>query len=360
MRVLLAGAEWHGDILGACERALHAGGMEVGVVATNDASDRVQRLRAAGDTLRRLPLVGTSCWTRLDRHARARLNRDVHTVMRHAFETWRPDVLLALVDGVYPVFPDLLDGFPRVHKIAWMMDDPFYHSSTVSFDLHAFDILYTVEDSLVTPLEQATSRPVACVPLAADADTYRVLAPAEREAERHALVFVGKSYRDMPAGVPRQEVLRHIADLDLAIWGDAAWRTWKTNDVDLGRCYKGGPVPPDKTNKIYNSADAVVNIHHPQIRCGTSLRTFSICAAGAFQLVDWRPGVDDMLEPGKEIVTFRCGVELAENARRYLRDAPARQRIAAAGERRVRAEHTYAHRLKRIMRDVDARFARSG
>jgi spore maturation protein CgeB len=244
--------------------------------------------------------------------------------------------------------PGLLAEFPRLHKIGWLMDDPFYHVARVGFDLEAFDVLYTVEESLVAPLRLATGKPVACVPLAADHETYQPLAPASG-GERYDLVFVGKSYHDRPAGLSRRNVLHSVSGCGLSIWGDPGWQK-----VGLGACYRGGPVWPEQTNAIYNRASAVINIHHPQLRYGTSLRTFSICAAGAFQLVDALPGLSGFLEPAREVVTYTQGEDLAEQVRRYSTDTAARQRVAAAGCARVRAEHTYVNRMKRIVSDFDA------
>ena len=95
-----------------------------------------------------------------------------------------------------------------------------------------------------------------------------------------------------------------------------------------------------------------MNIHHPQFRVGTSLRTFAIGAAGAFQLVDWRPGLERFFVPDEEIVTYQTADELRAKASYYLANESARQRIARAGHERVLREHTYAHRIAQILFDV--------
>jgi len=153
--------------------------------------------------------------------------------------------------------------------------------------------------------------------------------------------------------VVRKNLLARVADLGLSIWGDPSWRDVTAHGVEFGRHYRGGPVWADETNQIYNRSKVVVNILHPQIRHGTSLRTFAIGAAGAFQLVEWRPGLEDLLEPGREVIAFRCADELEEHARYYIKDAGARDEVAAAGYRRVIHEHTYTHRLSRILAAID-------
>jgi spore maturation protein CgeB len=256
--------------------------------------------------------------------------------------------MLALIDGRYPVLSDLLSDWPDVMKIGWMMDDPFWSLSGQVRDLHIFDRLYTVEGSLVAPLRLATGRDVRCVPLGADPTVFR---PLPLTGGQSGVVFVGKSYSDTSEGTARSLVLSQVASQDLAIWGDDGWRTSSANGVELSSFFRGGPVPPATTNAIYNAAAIVLNIHHSQIRMGTSLRSFAICASGAFQLVDWRPGLSDFLEPDVEVVTYRSGQELAELVARFLVESVARTRIAAAGRLRVLAQHTYLHRLSSILKE---------
>jgi spore maturation protein CgeB len=96
----------------------------------------------------------------------------------------------------------------------------------------------------------------------------------------------------------------------------------------------------------------VINIHHPQFRLGTSLRTFAIAAGGAFQLVDMRPGVERFFVPGEEIATYSTAEELREKALFYLANETARARIARAGRERVCREHTYTNRLAEMLIDA--------
>ena len=351
-RVLLTGANWVGDVLGACKRALEHLGGHVQVVVTNDISARVTQLNVLEKRARAIPLIGRRWARHIQGHVNADRITDTRRRISEMIRNHKPDILLALVDGLYPVMPDLMNDSPNIIKIAWMMDDPFYYHSAALFDLHAFDVLYTVEDSLVAPLRQATGRPVSCIPLAADTTTYHKLRDPTSGDGCHDLVFVGKSYRASAPGEVRKRLLSGVIDYGLSIWGDQGWKNWTVDGADLGQCYRGGPTQPEETNRIYNHAKVVINILHPQIRSGTSLRTFSICAAGAFQLVEWREGLYTMLEPGREIVAYRCGDELKEQAEHYLLDERARRRIAAAGYSRVAAEHTYVHRLCRIVTDA--------
>ena len=79
------------------------------------------------------------------------------------------------------------------------------------------------------------------------------------------------------------------------------------------------------------------------------VRTFEACGAGAFQMVDRRPGLSQLFEPGRELVTFGDVTDLREKLDYYLERPAERHTIAKAGEKRARQEHTYAHRLNLLL-----------
>jgi hypothetical protein len=349
-RVLVAGAEWCGDVLRGTARALASLGVDVALLPTNvrdhptlfldRLSRRFGRLPIAGRRLSRLA-AGAS----VDRHAQW-----LRGALEELLASWKPHAFLALVDGAYPIHSDLLAAHPAIHKAAWMLDDPFMFVGPWSEGLEEFDALYTVEESARAGLRMTTTRPVRTLPLGADPSVYQPIPGTEK---RYRLAFVGKSYDLSPAGAARAALLNRVRHLDLVIWGDAGWsNSLRGGTLDLSNCYRGGPIRSSETNRVYNQSHIALNINHPQIRHGTSLRTFSICSAGAFQLVDWRPGLDDLFEPNLEIVSYQCQDELIELANRYLADESTRERIATAGRLRTTAHHTYQHRLKEILHDA--------
>lgn len=348
VRVLVAGAYWPGDVLAGVISALTRIGVEVSTLVTNPRPTDAALLERLTALTRRWPYLGVRIQAASSLMLRKERLRIVQDRLGRQLRDWKPHLFLALIDGRYPILPEIVANHDEMTKIGWLLDDPFWADSDQVSSLRVFDALWTVEESLVAPLGVATGRPVRCVPLGVDPDVYHRLDRGSRESHRQ-LVFVGKSYRNNSDGVSRAVALSSIAGKGLEVWGDPGWTKWKVGHVDFGAHYRGGPVPSSAVNEIYNSAQIVLNIHHSQIRIGTSLRAFAICAAGAFQAADWRPGLDALLEPDREIVTFRCGDELAEKVDRYLKDDVGRQRIAVAGERRALCEHTYERRLRPLI-----------
>ena len=62
-------------------------------------------------------------------------------------------------------------------------------------------------------------------------------------------------------------------------------------------------------------------------------------------MVDWRPGLYQLFEDGKELITYRSMADLKEKIDYWLPREAERRIIAEAGIRRAHEEHTYALRL---------------
>jgi len=350
-RVLLIGPQWFGDLLAFCERGLIDLGADVRVIATNDAR-WVQYPSRMHRALAVTPIVGPDIdrrlYTRHLKRQRAAFNRRV----RETVTEWQPDLLLAILCWEEVISREFLDSLPSMIKVGWLMDDPF--QSSLQKVLASFDSLYVVDESWIAPIQLLTGRGAAMLPCGGDLQSYHPLGwdqvPA---AARCEVAFVGTSYSAKPEGLVRRTLLRQIADLGLSIYGDKGWAACSSRDDPLPGCYRGGELTSEQANLVYNAASIALNIHHSQFRAGTSLRTFAICAAGAFQLVDWRPGLDRYFIPDKEVVVYRSPGELREKALYYLANETARRRIARAGYRRVEREHTYGHRIRNILQDMD-------
>lgn len=90
-----------------------------------------------------------------------------------------------------------------------------------------------------------------------------------------------------------------------------------------------------------------LNAHGPA-QFASNMRLFETTGVGTCLLTDWKPNLGELFALDSEIVAYRSPQEAVERAR-YLLDHPTeRQAIAAAGQRRTLAEHTYAHRTAQL------------
>lgn len=144
----------------------------------------------------------------------------------------------------------------------------------------------------------------------------------------------------------RLEVLEALASdtFDLAIWSPNE-DVIVQND-NLRRFYRG-KASGEKMYKIYNASKILLNIHGPTMQHGGNLRTFEVTGCGAFQLIDHYNS--DWFEDGKEIVSFADITDLKDKIKYYLQNEDERRRIACQGQQRAYRDHTYKHRMSKIL-----------
>lgn len=132
--------------------------------------------------------------------------------------------------------------------------------------------------------------------------------------------------------------------LDIRIWGNPASR-WM-NVSAIRQYLKNEYVIEKQKSFAFGLARIVLNNLHPCEVEGINCRAFEIPAMGGFQLINWREGLADLLEPGEEVVAFHDMADLKDKIRFYLGNESERNRIRQNGLRRAHAQHTYTRRLE--------------
>ena len=92
-----------------------------------------------------------------------------------------------------------------------------------------------------------------------------------------------------------------------------------------------------------------LNIHARVVREGTNMRTFECAACDIAQLVEYRPGIEDLFIPDEEICLFQTPEELSFGLAKLLADEKFRNSLGRKARDRVLAEHTYSHRLNTVL-----------
>jgi hypothetical protein len=83
-------------------------------------------------------------------------------------------------------------------------------------------------------------------------------------------------------------------------------------------------------------------------------RTFETLGCQTFLLTNYTPGLDDLFDIGKEIVTYGSGEDLCHKIKHYLENPGEREAIAEAGFRRVKRDHTYLARAHQLVELLNA------
>ena len=101
----------------------------------------------------------------------------------------------------------------------------------------------------------------------------------------------------------RVAFLKHLTDFDVKLWGNPA-PLWMPAGP-AAEMYQGRPVHNHDKVRAFRSAKIVVNNLYYSEVWGLNVRSFEAAGAGAFQMVDWRPGLSQLVEDGKELVSFQ-------------------------------------------------------
>nr|WP_272505738.1 glycosyltransferase [Salinibacter ruber] len=101
--------------------------------------------------------------------------------------------------------------------------------------------------------------------------------------------------------------------------------------------------------KAFRGAKVVVNNQHPGEVWGVNKRTFEAAGIGGFQLVTWRPGLEQLFSVGEELVAYRGISDLKDKIDYYLERDEERTEIAKRARERALRDHTYEQRLSLMM-----------
>lgn len=142
----------------------------------------------------------------------------------------------------------------------------------------------------------------------------------------------------------------------------------------FGAGWPSGKVPFERMNEIFGATKINLNLSNsvsrdirfvlggprnflrylisPKTAEQIKARNFEIPLAGAFQLTSYAAGLERYLKIGEEVVVFTSPEDCARQINYYLANEPERAKIMSAGHERARTEHTYLHRLDRILEKI--------
>src|SRR5205085_7112017 len=91
-----------------------------------------------------------------------------------------------------------------------------------------------------------------------------------------------------------------------------------------------------------------------------NMRLFEATGVGAFLLTDFKDNLHALFEPDREVAVWRSVDDCLVAIDRALGDPESRAAIAAAGQARTMAQHTYRHRAAEILGFVEQMQASRG
>lgn len=148
----------------------------------------------------------------------------------------------------------------------------------------------------------------------------------------------------------RVAFFKNLSEYDVKLWGNPAPLWMATGSV--ASMHQGRGVYNHDKVRAFRGAKIVINSLLYSEVWGVNARCFEAAAAGAFQMVDWRPGLNQLFEDGKELISFRSLGDLKEKIEYWLPRESERRVIAEAGMRRALADHTYTARLTVLLETI--------
>lgn len=257
-------------------------------------------------------------------------------------KSFLPDMVFAIapLHMDQPICQELEEYLARksVLSVGWIGD--VFHVSTENLGkIHFYDRLYYTDTGMEGVLRGFSS---SYLPLATDPDLFGNWNLGNGKTLGCAFVASWTENREKFLS----EVKRPIS-----LWGPG-WKTRRGNIPQHG--VHSGAISLARTGKIYSKAKTVLNVKNAwNVINGLNQRSFDPLACRALLLHD---SVDDLqrnFEPGKEILVFDSPEEFHFLHDKAMKDECFRRTIGEQGYRRVVACHTFLHRAKSILSDLN-------
>jgi spore maturation protein CgeB len=259
--------------------------------------------------------------------------------------TWQPDLILfGKCENIFWTTTAWLKENTRAVLFNWNHDNPFWPSNTsihLIKSLQFYDAYGAIARVLIPVLLQIGCKRPEFLPMFFEPERFRLEHMTPDPAYQCDIAFVG-------TGSPeRADMLRHLVDFDLGIWGN--WEMLHEDDP-LRQHVRGRYLNGKQYAQVLQQAKIAVNVLNMPNRFGSNTRTFEATGLGTLLITEYtKEQAEDLFRENEEIVCFRSSEELRDKIRYYLTHDAERERIAAAGQARTLREHTLAHRLRKIV-----------
>lgn len=143
----------------------------------------------------------------------------------------------------------------------------------------------------------------------------------------------------------RRDLLERLEPFQIRVFGDKGWHRLLNGGVRI--------LPPVNYHRdlpfIFNGTDVNINATSFQMVSAVNQRVFDTAACGAFLVTDHQPDMDELFDRTRETVCYDDPAEAKEQVAYYLKHPRVRCEIAQRARDRVLGEHTYVHRLTKMI-----------
>ncbi|MBI2528380.1 MAG: glycosyltransferase [Candidatus Rokubacteria bacterium] len=209
-------------------------------------------------------------------------------------------------------------------------------------DLSEYDAVITNSRAAGAEMLRMGARQAHTLHFAADADLFFPAAVAE-----DVDVFFYGFGAEQREGAIRHMVAQPSRDLPARFVVGGARLV-----ADLGRAERIGPVPTSRLRHWAGRSRLNLNIvrrPHATFAASSCMRLFELAAMACCVVSNPTAGIEEWLEPDREVVVAPEDEPAAGLYRALLADPGRRRAIGEAARRRVLEEHTYRHRARTLV-----------
>lgn len=290
-------------------------------------------------------------------YARLRVSRDNEQIQNFVFGlvqriareamSFQPEVIIGMAQSPLNN-AKLLAALKRagIRVCYWLVEDSTVFTYWKEMAAH-FDHYFVIQkEPFLGQLKAAGCRNAHYLPVAFDDQPPGALA---QSAPAIPVSFVGAPYPN------RVRYLSEIAGPELQIFGEG-WSKHPNPSVAVGE----RRLREEECREIYLRSQVNLNLHSSVQPDGfgqgdfVNPRTFDIAGLGRFQIVDQRQLLPLHFDPRTEVPAFATWSAFKDAAKYFVQHESERNALAANAQRRVLAEHTYAHRAQEILNVLGA------
>lgn len=165
-----------------------------------------------------------------------------------------------------------------------------------------------------------------------------------------AVSFVGSF---SPVHQRRLSLIERLCrDTPLLVWGELDRSLPSSSPI---RERYQGPAWGVEMYELLNRSLITVNNHEHRVAgpYANNMRLFEATGMGTTLVTDDAINLGDMFQRGGEVATYKDAKECVHVIEELLGDHQGRTELAAAGQRRTLAEHTYAHRAAELIEIIE-------
>jgi spore maturation protein CgeB len=262
--------------------------------------------------------------------------------------SFNPDLVLVLCgENIRPQTIEFLRNTCHAVTVNWLYDTLLlpYRQEVMKTVGRIYDHVFLIDAPEILQRINIPFRHVSTLPVGCEPSVHRKIALSSEEREFYGsdVAFVGTVTPE------RQHWLEELVDFDLKIWG-----RWQKESPVLKHCYRQKDVNAQEAVKIYNASKIVLDIHQLSFQqqeiFNVSPRVFEVPASGGFLLTNRCLQIGDLYRLGEEMVVYKDMEEHKKLLRYFLEHEQQRLAIAQRGCEKARTEHTYAKRLKELLK----------